>query len=109
MYFKKFVFVTYLKITSIACNLLISYVTKGLTDTTIPRRLGPKRVGKIRKLYNLSKEDDVRQYVIRRPLPPKEGKKQQYKVIMEGKVYCMPEAGNFLSFGELSLAKIASL
>lgn len=51
----------------------------GLTDTTIPRRLGPKRVGKIRKLYNLSKEDDVRQFVIRRPLPPKEGKKQQYK------------------------------
>lgn len=100
---KKFMFVTYLKI------LLISYVTKGLTDTTIPRRLGPKRVGKIRKLYNLSKEDDVRQYVIRRPLPLKEGKKQQYKVMMEGKVYYTPEAGNFLSFGEFSLAKIASL
>ncbi|KAL5481277.1 hypothetical protein EMCRGX_G021408 [Ephydatia muelleri] len=46
----------------------------GLTDKTIPRRLGPKRVGKIRKLYNLSKEDDVRQYVIRRPIQPKEGK-----------------------------------
>ena len=36
-------------------------------------------MGKIRKLYNLSKEDDVRQYIIRRPLPQKEGKKQQYK------------------------------
>merc|ERR1712212_474218 len=46
----------------------------GLTDTTIPRRLGPKRAGKIRKLFNLTKDDDVRQYVVRRPLPVKEGK-----------------------------------
>lgn len=49
----------------------------GLTDTTVPRRLGPKRASKIRKLFNLSKEDDVRQYVVRRPLPQKEGKKPQ--------------------------------
>ena len=46
----------------------------GLTDKTIPRRLGPKRASKIRKLFNLSKEDDVRQYVVRRPMPTKEGK-----------------------------------
>merc|ERR1719373_71561 len=51
----------------------------GLTDTTIPRRLGPKRASKIRKLFNLSKEDDVCQYVIKRPLPLKEGKKQKFK------------------------------
>ncbi|XP_076322543.1 small ribosomal subunit protein eS6-like [Tachypleus tridentatus] len=51
----------------------------GLTDTTIPRRLGPKRASKIRKLFNLSKEDDVRQYVIRKPLPQKEGKKLRHK------------------------------
>jgi len=51
----------------------------GLTDTTIPRRLGPKRANKIRKLFNLNKQDDVRQYVVKRPLPPKEGKKQRYK------------------------------
>ncbi|XP_780499.1 40S ribosomal protein S6 [Strongylocentrotus purpuratus] len=52
----------------------------GLTDKSIPRRLGPKRGGKIRKLFNLTKEDDVRQYVVRRPLPPKEGRKQtKYK------------------------------
>jgi len=49
----------------------------GLTDTTIPRRLGPKRATKIRKLFNLEKEDDVRQYVVRRPLDVKEGKKPQ--------------------------------
>jgi len=46
----------------------------GLTDKYIPRRLGPKRASKIRKLFNLSKEDDVRKYVIRRELPAKEGK-----------------------------------
>jgi len=51
----------------------------GLTDVTVPRRLGPKRASKIRKLFNLSKEDDVRQYVIKRPLPQKEGKKQRFK------------------------------
>lgn len=49
----------------------------GLTDNTIPRRLGPKRASKIRKLYNLSKEDNVCQYVIKRPVPPKEGKEQK--------------------------------
>merc|ERR1712055_1184469 len=51
----------------------------GLTDNTIPRRLGPKRASKIRKLFNLSKEDNVCQYVIKRPLPAKEGKKQKFK------------------------------
>ncbi|XP_025078437.1 40S ribosomal protein S6 [Pomacea canaliculata] len=51
----------------------------GLTDTTVPRRLGPKRASRIRKLFNLSKEDDVRQYVVRRPLPEKDGKKPRSK------------------------------
>lgn len=50
-----------------------------MTDTTIPRRLGPKRASNIRKLFNLSKEDDVRQYVVRRPLAVKEGKKPRTK------------------------------
>merc|ERR1712121_47630 len=52
---------------------------EGLTDTTVPRRLGPKRASKIRRLFNLTKEDDVRQYVVRRPLPEKEGKKPRTK------------------------------
>ncbi|KRT85094.1 ribosomal protein [Oryctes borbonicus] len=51
----------------------------GLTDTNIPRRLGPKRANNIRKLFNLTKQDDVRQYVVKRPLPQKEGKKQRFK------------------------------
>ncbi|XP_011802656.1 PREDICTED: 40S ribosomal protein S6-like [Colobus angolensis palliatus] len=38
----------------------------GLTDTTVPRRLGPKRASRICKLFNLSKEDDIRQYVHKR-------------------------------------------
>merc|ERR1712029_961739 len=47
----------------------------GITDGTKPRRLGPKRASKIRKLFALSKEDDVRKYVIRREIPSKEGSK----------------------------------
>lgn len=43
----------------------------GLTDTAIPKRLGPKRATKIRKFFNLSKEDDVRKYVIRREVKSK--------------------------------------
>ena len=38
----------------------------GLTDTVLPKRLGPKRATKIRRFSNLTKEDDVRQYVVRR-------------------------------------------
>jgi len=51
----------------------------GLTNVNVPRRLGPKRASKLRKLFNLSKEHDVRQYAIKRPLPLKEGKKQRHK------------------------------
>ena len=51
----------------------------GLTDVTIPRRLAPKRASKIRKLFNLTKDDNVCHYVIKRPLPVKEGKKPQFK------------------------------
>merc|ERR1719420_2190138 len=38
----------------------------GITDAERPRRLGPKRASKIRKLFGLTKEDDVRKFVIRR-------------------------------------------
>jgi small subunit ribosomal protein S6e len=38
----------------------------GLTDEPLPRRLGPKRASNIRKLFNLEKKDDVRQFVVRR-------------------------------------------
>ncbi|KAJ6677480.1 40S RIBOSOMAL PROTEIN S6 [Salix purpurea] len=49
----------------------------GLTDTEKPRMRGPKRASKIRKLFNLSKEDDVRKYVntYRRTFTTKAGKK----------------------------------
>lgn len=36
----------------------------GLTDEEKPRVRGPKRASKIRKMFNLSKEDDVRKYVV---------------------------------------------
>ncbi|KAH9836302.1 40S ribosomal protein S6 [Rhodofomes roseus] len=49
----------------------------GLTDTVLPKRLGPKRATKIRKFFNLSKEDDVRKYVVRREV--KSQKKENAK------------------------------
>lgn len=58
----------------------------GLTDTTVPRRLGPKRANRIRKLFNLSKEDDVRQYVVRRQLPVKEGKEGKKPIFKVPKI-----------------------
>merc|ERR1711925_1935 len=52
----------------------------GITDTVHPKRLGPKRATKIRKFFGLTKEDDVRKFVIRREVQPKgEGKKPYTK------------------------------
>merc|ERR1712080_124210 len=51
----------------------------GLTDSLVDRRLGPKRANKIRKLFNLDKEDDVIKYVIRRDLKANDKHKQRSK------------------------------
>jgi small subunit ribosomal protein S6e len=52
----------------------------GLTDVVHPKRLGPKRATKIRKFFGLTKEDDVRKFVIRREVQPKkEGAKPYTK------------------------------
>jgi len=48
---------------------------EGVTNVNKPRRLGPKRATRIRRLFNLDKNDDVRKYVIRRKI---EGKKETY-------------------------------
>ncbi|VVT48510.1 40S ribosomal protein eS6 [Magnusiomyces paraingens] len=48
---------------------------EGLTNTQTPKRLGPKRASNIRKFFNLTPEDDVRKYVIRR------------EVVKNGKTY----------------------
>ncbi|KAG0078921.1 40S ribosomal protein S6 [Linnemannia elongata] len=50
----------------------------GLTDTTVPKRLGPKRANNIRKFFNLTKDDDVRKFVIRREVQPKNPEKKPY-------------------------------
>jgi len=64
------------------CNLVVvkkgDAEIPGLTDTVKPRRLGPKRVSRIRKLFNLTKEDDVRKHVVRRQIA-KDGKKPTHK------------------------------
>merc|ERR1712057_69160 len=46
----------------------------GITDEEKPLRLGPKRATKIRKLFSLTDEDDVRKFVLRRKITTKNGK-----------------------------------
>jgi len=50
----------------------------GLTDALKPRRLGPKRVTRIRKLFNLAKKDDPRPHVVKREIK-RDGKKPTIK------------------------------
>merc|ERR1711934_595723 len=49
----------------------------GLTDESKPVRLGPKRATKIRKLFNLGEDEDVKKFVVRRSVTTKGGK--EYK------------------------------
>merc|ERR1719498_96008 len=49
----------------------------GVTDVERPRKLGPKRANNIRKTFALNKQDDVRDYVVRRDV--KRGDKTFYK------------------------------
>ena len=49
----------------------------GVTDTSVPHSLGPKRARRIRKFFSLSK-DDICQYVVRKPIN-KDGKKPRTK------------------------------
>lgn len=55
-----------------ALNLIITKQgdadIEGLTDVQAPKRLGPKRANNIRKFFGLTKEDDVRDFVIRREI-----------------------------------------
>jgi small subunit ribosomal protein S6e len=58
-------------------NLVVTQVgektIEGLTNENVPRRLGPKRANNIRKLFNLTKDDDVRKYAISRTFTNKKG------------------------------------
>jgi hypothetical protein len=58
----------------------------GLTDTEKPRMRGPKRASKIKKLFNLGKDDDVRTYVntYRRTFTNKKG-----ELANESKIPCI--------------------
>merc|ERR1711924_467185 len=49
----------------------------GITDEEKPLRLGPKRATKIRKLFSLTDEDDVRKFVLRRKITTKRQGVQQ--------------------------------
>merc|ERR1712183_748085 len=52
----------------------------GLTDKQIPKKLGPKRASKIRKLFNLGAGDDVRTFVVRTQKKAKEAKTKAPKI-----------------------------
>jgi len=52
---------------------------EGVTNVNKPRRLGPKRATRIRRLFNLDKNDDVRKYVIRRKIEKAGSKKPVFK------------------------------
>ena len=53
----------------------------GLTDTTVPRRLGPKRATRIRKLFALDKADRMeKNYRVKREVSRGEGKKPTIKM-----------------------------
>ena len=60
----------------------------GLTENVLPKRLGPKRATKIRKFFNLTKEDDVRKFVIRREVTSK--KKEGAKPYTKAYVFIFP-------------------
>merc|ERR1711907_236014 len=49
----------------------------GLTDESKPVRLGPKRATKIRKLFNLGEDEDVKKFVVRRSVTTKGGKEHK--------------------------------
>merc|ERR1711881_464989 len=51
-----------------------SVTIPGLTDANKDLRLGPKRANKIRKLWGMDKDDDVRKGVVRRKITTKGGK-----------------------------------
>lgn len=48
-------------------------------DSDRPSTRGPKRANHIRKVWGLKKTDDVRQYVVRRKVTSKDGKKTYFK------------------------------
>jgi len=54
-------------------------VIEGLTNEKKPRRRGPKRATRIRKLFALQKKDDVRRYVVLYSRKIEKGGKAHYK------------------------------
>ncbi|MBZ3882625.1 40S ribosomal protein S6 [Sciurus carolinensis] len=56
----------------------VVHISGGNDKQGFPMKLGPKRASRICKLFNLSKEDDICQYVVRKPLN-KEGEKPRTK------------------------------
>ncbi|KAK1913408.1 hypothetical protein P3342_005344 [Pyrenophora teres f. teres] len=66
----------------------------GLTDVVHPKRLGPKRATKIRRFFGLSKEDDVRKFVIRREVQPKKEGAKPYTKAPRSSVWLLLSASS---------------
>ncbi|KAI3388536.1 hypothetical protein SNEBB_008881 [Seison nebaliae] len=63
------------QIASLSC-IIIKEETP-MSDKTYPRRLGPKRAGKIRQLFNVARGHDLRKFVMRKPVYYKDPEKQK--------------------------------
>ncbi len=93
------------------CTLLSSFSTcpdanselSSLTDTILPKCLSPKWAMNIRKMFNLSKEDDVRRYVICREV--KSGKKENMKWLPRFSVLLLPSVSRAIATSALSSAE----
>ena len=54
---------------------------RDILGLTVPRRLGPKQSSNIRKLYNLTMENDFRRFVVKHPLPENDVKKAESEAL----------------------------
>lgn len=60
-------------------KVYISLIVQGVTNVNVPRRLGPKRLTRLRRLFSFKKEDGValiKKNMIRRVFTTKDGKKR---------------------------------
>ena len=60
---------------------LLSAPAKDILGLTVPRRLGRKRASNIRKLYNLTMENDFHRFGVKRPLPEINVKKAESEAL----------------------------
>lgn len=78
---------------------------EGLTDVSVPRRLGPKRASNVRKVMNLTKADDVRKFLVRRTVS-KAGKKDRFKAARVQRVVDSSVKARHVAKAKANLARV---